>query len=180
MDFLLTLLSWTLILSYTTIYFFVKKFIFSNVYISVNTIFECLNVFFGWEERGHQLSAYAAVGEMKGHPKCVQWGERCHTSCVPTYLHYLFSCFWQLFLSNSVLFYLWKFNLNFIQKDVLSETVIFLQRDQFLSSWNKLFLLNHICEAKLDKTLLILIKQNLMYALCFSMIPYFKKTLCSV
>ena len=40
--------------SYTTIYFFRKKFIFSNVYISVNTIFECLFMFFGWE-RGHQL-----------------------------------------------------------------------------------------------------------------------------
>ena len=32
---------------YTTIYFFVKKFIFSNVYIIVNTIFECLSMFFG-------------------------------------------------------------------------------------------------------------------------------------
>ena len=31
--------------SYTTIYFFVKKFIFSNVYISVNSIFECLYMF---------------------------------------------------------------------------------------------------------------------------------------
>ena len=39
------LLSWTSFLSYTTIYFFVKKFIFSNFYILVNTIFECLNMF---------------------------------------------------------------------------------------------------------------------------------------
>ena len=36
-----------LIYSYTTIYFFVKKCIFSNVYVSVSTIFEC-----------HQLSTY--------------------------------------------------------------------------------------------------------------------------
>ena len=31
--------------SYITIYFFVKKFVFWNVYISVNTIFECLYMF---------------------------------------------------------------------------------------------------------------------------------------
>ena len=67
--------------SYTTINFFVKKFIFSNVYISVNMIFECLYMFVG-RERGHQLSTYATDGGMKvgvgggwgfgGHPKCVE------------------------------------------------------------------------------------------------------------
>ena len=36
--------------SYTNIYFFVKNFIFSNVYISVNTIFECFCVF--WLKKG--------------------------------------------------------------------------------------------------------------------------------
>ena len=41
-------------------YFFVKKFIFPNVYISVNKIFECFYLFFGWE-RGHQLSTYATA-----------------------------------------------------------------------------------------------------------------------
>ena len=51
--------------SYTTIYFFVKKFIFSNVYISVNTTFECLYMFFGWG-RGHQLSTYATGGGREG------------------------------------------------------------------------------------------------------------------
>ena len=35
------LLFWIFISSYTTIYFFVKKFTFSNFSISVNTIFEC-------------------------------------------------------------------------------------------------------------------------------------------
>ena len=59
------LLSWMFISSYTTIYFFVKKFIFSNVYISVNTIFECLYMFFGWG-RGHQLSTYATGGGREG------------------------------------------------------------------------------------------------------------------
>ena len=70
-DFWLMLLSWMFISSYTAIYFFVKKFIFSNAYISVNTIVECLYMSFGWE-RGHQLSTYATDGEMGGHPKCVQ------------------------------------------------------------------------------------------------------------
>ena len=41
LDFWLMLLPWMFILSYTTIYFFLNKFIFSNVYISVNRIFEC-------------------------------------------------------------------------------------------------------------------------------------------
>ena len=39
---------------HTTVYFFVNKFTFSNVYILVNTIFECHYVFFGWE-RSHQV-----------------------------------------------------------------------------------------------------------------------------
>ena len=72
LDFWLMLLSWMFTSCYTTIYFFVKKFICSNVYISVNTIFECLYVFFGWEG-GHQLSTYPTGGGMgEGHPKCVQ------------------------------------------------------------------------------------------------------------
>ena len=37
------LLSWIFISPYTTTYFFVKKFIFSNVYISVNMVFKCLS-----------------------------------------------------------------------------------------------------------------------------------------
>ena len=71
LDFWLMLLSWMLISSYTTIRFIVKRFIFLNVYISVNTIFECLSMFFGWEW-GHQLSTYATGGWMGGHPKCVK------------------------------------------------------------------------------------------------------------
>ena len=35
LDFWLMLLSWRFVSSYTIIYFFVKKFIFSNVYITV-------------------------------------------------------------------------------------------------------------------------------------------------
>ena len=44
--------------------FFAKE-IYFNVYISLNTIFECLYMFFGWE-RGHQLRTYATVGGIKG------------------------------------------------------------------------------------------------------------------
>ena len=61
LDFWLMLLSWMFISSYITIYFFVKNFIVSNGYILVNTIFECLYMFFGWE-RGHQLSMCGTGG----------------------------------------------------------------------------------------------------------------------
>ena len=45
--FSLILVSGMFISSYITIYFFVKKIIFPNVYISMNTIFECLYMFIG-------------------------------------------------------------------------------------------------------------------------------------
>ena len=41
-----------------------KNLFFSNVYISVNTIFECCYLFFGWEI-GHTLRTYA-TGGMEG------------------------------------------------------------------------------------------------------------------
>ena len=40
--------------SYNTISFFIKKFIFSNVYISVNTIFKCLYMIF-WLRKGTSI-----------------------------------------------------------------------------------------------------------------------------
>ena len=45
--------------SCTNICFSVKTFFLSNV----NTIFECLYMFIGWE-KGHQLSAYVTGGGM--------------------------------------------------------------------------------------------------------------------
>ena len=94
------LLSRMFISSYTTIYFFVKKFIFSIVYNSVNTIFECPYMFFGLE-RGHQLRTYVTGGGMgrviQNAYKWVQGGDGCHVSCIRTHLHYLVSCFWQQF-----------------------------------------------------------------------------------
>ena len=48
--------------SYKTIYFFAKKFSFSKVFISVNTIFDCV-----------YISTYANGGEIGGSdPKFVQ------------------------------------------------------------------------------------------------------------
>ena len=84
---------------YTTIYFFVKKLTFSNIYISVNTIFEYLYMFSSWE-RGHQLSMYATVGGMVGSSKmhtAAYRGRVCYASCVPKHLHYLLPCFLQYF-----------------------------------------------------------------------------------
>ena len=79
--------------------FFVKKYIFPNVYISVNTIFKCFYMLFGWE-RDHQVSTYATyegMGESRLHLRTWGVGRGCHASCVRTHLHYLFSCFWQHF-----------------------------------------------------------------------------------
>ena len=69
MGFLLVLLSEMFISYYTIIYFFVKNF-FSNVCISVNKIFECSYLSFGWEI-DHPLSM-SLTRVMEGvHPKCL-------------------------------------------------------------------------------------------------------------
>ena len=63
-------MSFWLILLLLNIYFilhynvFFRKVFFSNVHTSVNTIFECYSLFFGWEV-GYSLSTYA-TGGMKG------------------------------------------------------------------------------------------------------------------
>ena len=80
-------------------HFFVKKFIFSNGYISIYTIFKCCYIIFSWG-RGHHLSMYTTGGGRGGHSKCVQLrtgGGDCHASCVGMHLHYFFWCFWQHF-----------------------------------------------------------------------------------
>ena len=62
-------------------YFFVNNILFSNVYISVNTIFEYYI--------GHPLSTCPTEGMEGGHPRWVQvhtGGEGYHASCVPTHL----------------------------------------------------------------------------------------------
>ena len=131
------LVSWMFISCYTTIYFFVKKFSFSNVYNSVNTIFECPYMFFGWK-RGHYLSTYA-TGEGMGRViqneyKCLQGGRGRHVSSVRTHLHYLVSCFWQHFCLIVSYFICRNLTYLYSKKKCLSKTVIFLQKDEFLSS----------------------------------------------
>ena len=67
LGFWLILIPWVFISSYTTIYFSVNIF-FSNVYISVNTIFECSFLFFGWEHSHRSSIKYVRtqLGEWRG------------------------------------------------------------------------------------------------------------------
>ena len=76
-------------------FFFVKKFIFSNVNISVNATCKCLYIIFGCE-RGHQLSTYRTLGDggsSKMYASAYRGRVR-HALCVCTHLHYFFSCLW--------------------------------------------------------------------------------------
>ena len=107
-----------------------RKDFFSSVCISVNMIFECSYLSFGWK-RGHPLSMYVTGGMEGAHPKCLQkraGEEEYHASCVRTHLHYLFSCFY-LMVSC---FIFGNLTLPSFKKVCLSEMVIFLQWDQFL------------------------------------------------
>ena len=104
---------------YTTIYFFGNKFIFSNVYISVNTIFECLYIFLGWES-GHQLATYITVGTWRSfNMRTVAYREMvCHTLSVRRHLQNLFSCFWKHFCPIVSFFICRNLNLASFKKDI--------------------------------------------------------------
>ena len=94
MGFWLILLPGMFISSYNTICFFVNNF-FWNVYILVNTIFECSYLYFGWE-MGHPLTMYINRGMERRHSEYAEVrtvGEGCQASFVRTYLHYFFWCF---------------------------------------------------------------------------------------
>ena len=123
--------------SYTIIHIFVKNFKFSNVYISVNTIFECLYMF---------LVENAAIIWWRD-PKCVQLhrkgGGVMPHAYVRTYTSTLTIISFNSFDSSFVLLCLVLYVETYLysEKRCLSRTVIFLQQDQFLSSWKKLFLL---------------------------------------
>ena len=121
-----------------------------------------------------------------GHPKCVQL--RSGGGGVTPYvyvrnLHYLFSCFWQHLCLLVSCFFLFFFlnNLTSVQKRCVRHKRLFFsnkinfRRHEISFFHLKLFLLS-----KLAKTLVILIKLKVRYALYFSMIPYFGKTLYSV
>ena len=119
--------------SYIAIYFFEKEFIFSNVYNSVNMIFECPYMFCGWE-RGHQLSTYATGGGMgraiQNAYKCVQRGE-CHVSCIRTHLHYLVSCFWQHFFLTVSYFICRNLTYLYPEKSVCQKRLFFSRKINF-------------------------------------------------
>ena len=83
--------------------FFLKEYIvFSNVYISVNTVFECCYLFFVWEI-GHPLSTCAKEGMegvIQNMYRCIQGEKGYQASCVRTHLQAL-TLF--IFLSEGVL-----------------------------------------------------------------------------
>ena len=94
---------------------------FSNGYISIHTIFKCCYIIFSWG-RGHQLSMYTTGGGIGGSFKmrtAVYRGRG--LSCLMC--RYALTLFLLMFLAA-----------------FLSERVNFLQQNQFLSLWNKLFL----------------------------------------
>ena len=127
MGFSLMLLPGMFISYYTIIHFFIKNF-FSNVYISVNTIFECSYLSFGWEI-SHPLSIYVTrerTGVIQNVYRCVQ-GERVITLHVylRTYTFHVF-VLWCLVLFVEIEHYLHS------KRVFLTEMVIFLQWDQFL------------------------------------------------
>ena len=135
LDFSLVLFSWMFISFYATI---------SNVYISLNAIFECLNMFFGWK-RGHQLSTTTQlVGGWGGSSKM---STAAYTGGDFTSHVFMFLA---TFLSYIIMFYLLKFNLTLFKKDVFFKNCYFLHRDQFLSSWNKLFYLKLFLRSKVN------------------------------
>ena len=105
----------------------------------------------------------------------VHSGRCCYNSCVRVQLHYLFSCFWQHFCLKVSCFICRNLTLLLFKKDV------FVRKGYFSTARSisvvSLFTLNYICEPKLTKTLLILIKYYLRYNLYFSMIRYFEKSL---
>ena len=133
MGFWLILLPWMFISSYTAIYFFVKIFFFLNVYILVNTIFESSYLFFG-QETDHPLSTWG----MEGGWEVIRNVYRCALGERGRRRVSLF-----MSLSYGVLFYCFicrNLTLPSSKKSVFFRIVIFLQWDQFLLPWNKIFL----------------------------------------
>ena len=93
LDFWLMLLCLMFISSYTTTYFLVKKFIFPNVHIPVNTIFECIHMFLV-EKGAINFVLTQLFGDGRGSSKmraATCRGRGCHSSCVRT--HFSFHIF---------------------------------------------------------------------------------------
>ena len=105
--FLLIMFPGMFISSYTSLFCFRKEFCFSNVYISVNTIFECSYLPFGWET-GHPLGMCVTRGMERSKMCIAAYRDRGGSRLLCTYA--LAPSFF-MFLSYGVLFYLYKFNL---------------------------------------------------------------------
>ena len=152
--------------SYNTICFFVNNF-FWNVYISVNTIFECCYLYFGLE-MGNPLTMYINRGMERRHSEYAEVrtvGEGYQASCVRTYLHYFFWCFCLMgsccICRNLTL-------PSFTKGVFIRDCYLSLMRSipvvmMVFFTWNCFF------ESKLTKTLLILIKSYTQY---FSVTSY--------
>ena len=147
------LLVWMFISSYTINHIFVKNFMFSNVYISVNTIFECLYMF---------LVENGAINWWRD-PKCVQLRRkgggvmphayvRTYTSTLTT-----ISSFWQQFCFIVSCFICR--NLPLFRKEVFVKNGYFSStRSISIVMKQAFFTWNCFCKPKPAKTLLILIK----------------------
>ena len=136
------LVSWIFIPSYTIIYFFVRKFLFSNVYISSEYYIQISFCFFGWE-RGRQLGTYATFGGwsvIQNACSCVQGEGVSRVMCTYslTFFLFMFSCsqfsclIVSCFICRILTLLLFKKDV-FIRKGFLSPT------RSILSSLNKLF-----------------------------------------
>ena len=154
--------------SYTTIYFFVTNFFFSEcLYFSEYDIRMFLLVF--WL-RNRPSIKYVRNQGMEGSKMCTGACRGRGVSRLMCMYAIKLSLF--MFLSYVVLFYLQNFNLIFIQKgSVCQKWLLFSNDINFYCNETSSFLrLNCFSEPKLAKTLSILIKQSLMYTLYFSVI----------
>ena len=137
--------------SYTAICFFAKKFAFLNACISVNTIFESLYMFF-WLTKG-PLIKYVHNWLGNGGSKirtATYRGRGFHASCVPTHLHYLFSCFWLYFclvVSCSICIIL---TLALFEKDVFVRNGYFFPTRSFFCNEISLFYLKLFLPTKVS------------------------------
>ena len=132
------LLSWVFISSYTTIYFFLKKFLFPKIYISVNAIFECLCLFFCLRnERSIKYVRNCWLDEGSSKMGTALYRrKRCHTLCVPRTYTILFM-FWQHFCFIVSCFPCRNLTLPLFKKDVFVTNCYFsLKRSIFnITKW---------------------------------------------
>ena len=133
------LLSRMFILSYTTICFFVKEFIFSNVYISVNTIFEGLYMLF-WLRKGSSIK-YIRNWQLSRDEQSSKMRRALYSGRGVSHLMCTYALTLSLFMFLVAFCLIVSCFISRNSKRMYSwETVIVLQQDQFLLWWNKFFL----------------------------------------